>query len=55
MVVHMTEEQQIAAAWSQGPLLVLAGPGTGKTRTLIARIEHLLASGVNPRRILCSL
>ena len=50
----MTEEQQIAATWSQGPLLVLAGPGTGKTRTLIARIEHLLASGVNPRRILCT-
>lgn len=50
----MTEEQLTAATWSQGPLLVLAGPGTGKTRTLIARIEHLLASGVNPRRILCT-
>jgi DNA helicase-2/ATP-dependent DNA helicase PcrA len=50
----MTEEQKIAATWSQGPLLVLAGPGTGKTRTLIARIEHLIASGVNPRRLLCT-
>lgn len=50
----MTEEQEIAATWTQGPLLVLAGPGTGKTRTLVARIEHLLSSGVNPRRILCT-
>ena len=54
MWAQMTEEQQIAATWMQGPLLVLAGPGTGKTRTLIARIEHLLSSGVNPRRILCT-
>ena len=54
MGAQMTEEQQIAATWMQGPLLVLAGPGTGKTRTLIARIEHLLSSGVNPRRILCT-
>ena len=50
----MTDEQQLAATWKQGPLLVVAGPGTGKTRTLIARIEHLLSSGVNPRRILCT-
>lgn len=34
------------------PVLVLAGPGTGKTRTLMGRIAHLLAQGDHPRRIL---
>ncbi|RFP94486.1 hypothetical protein D0O09_31670 [Pseudomonas putida] len=29
-----------------------AGPGTGKTRTLVARVESLLDDGVDPRRIL---
>ena len=46
------EEQQRAIQAGPGPVLVLAGPGTGKTRTLIARITRLLADGVNPRHIL---
>ena len=37
--------QEAAATWSNGPLLVDAGPGTGKTRTLVRRIRHLLESG----------
>lgn len=37
--------QQAAATWEGGPLLVDAGPGTGKTRTLVRRIEHLLGRG----------
>jgi Zn-dependent peptidase ImmA (M78 family) len=40
--------QRSAAEHSGTPLLVEAGPGTGKTRTLIARVEHLLASGTPP-------
>ena len=45
--------EQLAAIHSgPGPVLVLAGPGTGKTRTLVGRIEHLLESGVHPKRIL---
>ena len=35
-----------------GPLLVIAGAGTGKTNTLAARVAHLALSGVDPRRIL---
>lgn len=35
-----------------GPLLVEAGPGTGKTRTLVGRVLHLLEQGVDPQRIL---
>lgn len=44
--------QKAAAEHEDSPLLVEAGPGTGKTRTLIARIEHLLQKGVAPAGIL---
>jgi DNA helicase II / ATP-dependent DNA helicase PcrA len=48
-VVHdLDESQAIAATWDKGPLLVDAGPGTGKTRTLVHRIKHLLAKGSSP-------
>jgi superfamily I DNA/RNA helicase len=44
---------QAAAASHRGEAYLLeAGPGTGKTQTLIARVEGLLAEGVDPRRIL---
>lgn len=44
---------QAAAAKHRGEAYLLeAGPGTGKTQTLIARVEGLLAEGVDPRRIL---
>ena len=35
-------DQKAAASWNEGPLLVHAGPGTGKTRTLIERIRRIL-------------
>lgn len=44
--------QRDAARAPHGPVLVEAGPGTGKTRTLVARILHLLGSGVDARSIL---
>ena len=45
-------KQQLAAATYEGKnLLVLAGAGTGKTRTIIARAIYLVKKGVNPSRI----
>ena len=35
-----------------GPLLIIAGAGTGKTNTLVHRLAHLVVSGADPRRIL---
>jgi DNA helicase-2/ATP-dependent DNA helicase PcrA len=48
----LNEQQMQAATFSGKHLLVLAGAGTGKTRTIIARAKHLIESGVNPKRIL---
>ncbi|MEM1223851.1 MAG: ATP-dependent helicase, partial [Verrucomicrobiota bacterium] len=39
---HLDPEQRAAAAHLHGPLLIVAGPGTGKTRTLTYRIAHLI-------------
>ncbi|MCX6020445.1 MAG: UvrD-helicase domain-containing protein, partial [Chloroflexi bacterium] len=38
-------DQEAAATVASGPVAVDAGPGSGKTRTLVARVAHLLASG----------
>jgi len=45
-------EQLQALQAGPHPVLILAGPGTGKTRTLMGRIRHLLNKGDHPRRIL---
>ena len=49
---ELNPEQQSAALAVDGPLLILAGAGSGKTRTLVFRIAHLLRQGVDPRGIL---
>ncbi|MGH8909517.1 MAG: ATP-dependent helicase, partial [Egibacteraceae bacterium] len=47
------DPEQRAAAIAPGPLLIVAGPGTGKTRTLTHRLAHLIeAQGVPPERCL---
>src|SRR2546429_1574663 len=49
----LTPEQRRAAEHPGGPLLVVAGAGTGKTHVLTARIVHLIASGrAKPHQIL---
>jgi predicted NACHT family NTPase len=47
----LNEEQQRAVAFDGKHLLVLAGAGTGKTRTIIARAAYLIAHGTNPAKI----
>ena len=48
----LNERQLEAATFGDGPLRVIAGPGTGKTTTLTARVQFLLERGVMPERIL---
>ncbi len=49
---HLNEAQQQAAACTEGPVMIIAGAGSGKTRTLTYRIAHLIDMGVNPFQIL---
>jgi DNA helicase-2/ATP-dependent DNA helicase PcrA len=49
---ELNREQGAAATHGAGPLLIIAGAGTGKTRTLVYRVAHLLNEGARPERIL---
>ncbi len=51
-VLELNSEQNKAAFHVEGPLLVLAGAGSGKTRIIIARILHLLRIGIPSTTIL---
>ncbi|MFH0952912.1 MAG: ATP-dependent helicase [Verrucomicrobiota bacterium] len=48
----LNSEQLAAVRAPDGPVLVIAAAGTGKTRTLTYRVAHLVESGVDPRRVL---
>ncbi len=48
----LDDAQLAAATHGDGPLVVLAGAGTGKTRTLVARVAQLIDRGVDPSRVL---
>src|SRR5688572_394599 len=52
LAAELNPEQAAAATFADGPLLIIAGAGTGKTRTLVYRVAHLIDHGVRPERIL---
>ena len=49
---ELNQAQCEAAMFLEGPLLVVAGAGTGKTRTLVYRVARLIEQGIDPRSIL---
>ena len=51
-LADLNPEQHAAATHPGGPLLILAGAGTGKTTTLCARVAWLVSEGIAPERIL---
>jgi len=53
LLADLNPAQREAALHRDGPLLVLAGAGAGKTRTATYRLAVLLAQGVRPEQILC--
>ena len=49
---ELNPQQRAAVTHGGGPLLVVAGAGTGKTKTLAYRVAYLIAEGMDPSRIL---
>lgn len=52
ILAELNEEQKKAVECLDGPVLIIAGAGSGKTRVLTSRVANLLAHGVEPSRIL---
>ena len=48
----LNDKQIEAVKATQGPVLVISGPGSGKTRCLTHRVAYLIASGIHPAHIL---
>ena len=49
---ELNDSQRKAVTHTNGPVLIIAGPGSGKTRVLTYRIAHLVKEGISPREIL---
>ena len=52
LAIQLNEKQQEAVEIIEGPVIVFAGAGTGKTRTLTQRIVHMIESGIRANNIL---
>lgn len=52
LAARLNPSQLAAATYEGGPLLIVAGAGSGKTRTLVHRVAHLVDRGIPPRAIL---
>ena len=52
LLTGLTEPQCRAVTHSDGPMLVLAGPGSGKTRVITHRVAHLIEQSIRPHNIL---
>lgn len=50
--MELNQQQQLATKAGNGPVAIIAGPGTGKTKTLIARLHFLINEGASPNRLL---
>ena len=48
----LNEEQRNAVMDIYGPVMIIAGPGSGKTTCLVARTVYMLNNGINPENIL---
>ncbi|MEO6191072.1 MAG: UvrD-helicase domain-containing protein [Saprospiraceae bacterium] len=51
-LIDLNEVQRAAVLEINGPVMVIAGPGSGKTRVLTSRLAHLIESGISPQHIL---
>ncbi len=51
--MNLNSKQLEAVETISGPLLILAGAGAGKTKTIVERVVQIIKSGIDPKNILC--